>query len=205
MEHPERFDEEYLWQLQQWTLKTQTSPNLGVLARSKPHQLEELRIIDCKVHQAGSELLFNFLNEKSCFISKFSYVNGNLNKQVVSQLFTFIQTNKNLRELDISHNSMSNGQMYDLMILLSKDRKLTHLDLSWNQIFWSQPVAKTQAKMVKKVEDEWKKGNDIAVEEYNRALRKKERKKRREEGKQTDSTGDEAENLGETKKKLSKR
>jgi hypothetical protein len=112
MDHPERFDEEYLWQLQQWTTKEHTSPNQGVLARSRPHHLEELRIIDCKVHQAGSELLFDFLNDKSCFISKFSYVNGNLNDNGVRHLFNFIQQNKHLRELDVSNNQLNSSQMY---------------------------------------------------------------------------------------------
>lgn len=52
----------------------------------------------------------------------------------MAALCVLVEKNRHLKELDISANNLPVRQLLDFMRVIGKDRKLTHLDLSWNSL-----------------------------------------------------------------------
>lgn len=61
-----------------------------ILIRPIPHHLEELKIVNCKIHTSTTQLLMEYLNEKAS-ISKLGLVNANLNEVGIKSLIQLIK------------------------------------------------------------------------------------------------------------------
>ena len=66
----------------------------------------------------------------------------------MAALCVLVEKNRHLKELDISSNNLPVRQLLDFMRVIGKDRKLTHLDLSWNYLM------KPEETVVTKLSDE---------------------------------------------------
>lgn len=66
----------------------------------------------------------------------------------MAALCILVEKNRHLKELDISSNNLPVRQLLDFMRVIGKDRKLTHLDLSWNYLM------KPEETVVTKLSDE---------------------------------------------------
>jgi hypothetical protein len=58
-------------------------------------------------------------------------VNVGFTAATMAALCVLVEKNRHLKELDISANNLPVRQLLDFMRVIGKDRKLTHLDLSW--------------------------------------------------------------------------
>ena len=66
----------------------------------------------------------------------------------MSALCILVEKNRHLKELDISLNNLPVSQLLIFIRVIGKDRKLTHLDLSWNYLM------KPEETVVTKLSDE---------------------------------------------------
>lgn len=73
--------------------------------RSIPHNLEELKLINCKIHASTTYQLLETLNERS-YIRKLALVKANLNEASIKVLVDYIRYQRFLIDLDISWNGL---------------------------------------------------------------------------------------------------
>ena len=66
----------------------------------------------------------------------------------MAALCIFVEKNRHLKELDISLNNLPVSRLLCFMRVIGKDRKLTHLDLSWNYLM------KPEETVITKLSDE---------------------------------------------------
>lgn len=116
-----------------------------LLCRKKPKHLQELRLVRCNISQVIVHDLLAELVERNTAVSKLSLVKAHFNDGSFRRLIEFMRQNRQLRELDISHNALRQRHMLDLANVLAKDRKLVNLNLSWN-FLWEVGASGTQEK-----------------------------------------------------------
>lgn len=115
-------------------IKTQTVENIiPLLVRRKPTNLEELKIINCRIGGAVTHRLIDALLKQSS-LKRLSLVKANLTPASFNELLKFLAESRTLQHLDLSCNSLRHEQMFLLLEILSQDRKLLSVDLSWNTI-----------------------------------------------------------------------
>jgi len=88
---------------------------IPILQRKKPKNLEELRLIYCKTNSSVITSLIEEMSEEQCFLKKLSLVNMQLNDNSFRHLQNLIENNRNLKEIDISSNSLKKAGMLKLL------------------------------------------------------------------------------------------
>ena len=88
-------------------LKTSEVLNRDYLSKHPPYQLDELRIVNCKVYPGAMNNVLRQINElgQLCYLRKLSIPSCNLNQASTEYLSTIIQKMQ-LIELDISYNKL---------------------------------------------------------------------------------------------------
>ena len=103
-----------------------------VLATEQPDHLEELRLIHIRTSTYISSRICEVLS-KGCHLRKLSLVQvGIESEKNVSELCLAIENAYDLIELDISANKMSPTLMLKVLKVLSENRILQIINLSWN-------------------------------------------------------------------------
>ena len=78
---------------------------INLIHRPFPRHLEELRIINCKIHTPSLVLLLQTLKEKT-YLKQLGLVNLNFREIGIPFINDIIQNNRYLRELDLSWNDL---------------------------------------------------------------------------------------------------
>ena len=65
---------------------------------------------------------------------KLSLVKANISGLSFALLCEYFKDSRTLKELDISHNDIRAGQMWEFINILKYDRRLVNLNISWNSI-----------------------------------------------------------------------
>jgi Leucine-rich repeat (LRR) protein len=106
---------------------------IPLLARKKPQNLEELRIVGCRIGPAIThDLVQELLNGTN--LSKLSLVKTSMSSTSFALLCAYLEGARSLRVLDISSNDLTVLQMVRFLEVLEGDRKLRDLNLSWNRL-----------------------------------------------------------------------
>jgi len=104
-----------------------------ILHKRRPCNLEELRIVQCRINSAVTHDLITALTESSS-LKRLGLVQVSFSNSSFSQLCDYIRDARSLIDLDLSYNELRPLQMFKLLEVISKDRKIINLDLSWNMI-----------------------------------------------------------------------
>ena len=105
---------------------------IPIISKRKPQNLEELRIVNCKISSAVSSELIDALINNSSGLKKVSLVNANITQASFVNLLKFIEECRSIIDLDLSFNGFLSTQMFELIKVLAKNRKLESVNLSWN-------------------------------------------------------------------------
>jgi hypothetical protein len=109
------------------------------ILRRKPMNLEELRIVNCKIGPSITHDLISELMDGT--VAKLSLVKANMSYSSFYTLCDFVGKTRHLRELDISNNDLPmNLMVHFVSEVLSKDRQLVSCNISNNRLM---PVTKT--------------------------------------------------------------
>ena len=76
-----------------------------ILARQKPMQLEELRIVNCPIGATATNALIEILADQSN-LTKFGLVKSAFSDVSFPNLCQFVAHSRTLREIDISNNGL---------------------------------------------------------------------------------------------------
>ena len=98
------------------------------------HSLRALHIKNCKISSKTTHDLLFTLNSRKNFIKSLSLVNVNLSNMNCKELCNLIQRARYLIHLDISWNSLRISDMHTLIEVISENRTLQWLNLSFNQL-----------------------------------------------------------------------
>lgn len=102
--------------------------------RKVPFQLNELQIIDCKIHATLIEQLFDLMLDQ-CNVRTFTLTNVAHSENSWSKLCTFVDRSYRLRELNISWQILSKHQQYEqLFEVIRENRRLVDLTIAWNTV-----------------------------------------------------------------------
>ena len=104
-----------------------------LLSRRKPNNLEELRIVSCRIGGCITHGLIDALLDGSN-LKKLGLVQANMSSLSFKGLCLYVKKSRSLRELDLSYNEIPMRLMSQLIEVIKSNRTLTNLDLSWNQI-----------------------------------------------------------------------
>ena len=85
-----------------------------LLWKKKPNHLDELRLIGCKCSPITTTNLLEMMMDGTGFIGRLSLVDASLNDQSFRYLIQYILNNRNLKELDLSYNSITQMNMLRL-------------------------------------------------------------------------------------------
>ena len=96
------------------------------------HSLRALHIKNCKISGRTTRGLLHTLNTGKNFIKSLSLVNVNLSFVNYQELCSLIKRSRYLIHLDISWNSLRSYDMYELIDVISENRLLQWLNLSFN-------------------------------------------------------------------------
>jgi len=103
-----------------------------LLLRPLPHCLDELRIVNCRMHGAISEEIVDTLLKRSC-LRKLALVKAGITSSV-KKLGELITKSKFLIDLDISWNDFRPSDTAYLLKILSSNRQLQYFNFGWNMI-----------------------------------------------------------------------
>jgi len=115
-----------------------------LLWKRVPYHLEELRIEHCQMSPQTTAYLLDELEHKS-YLRKLVLVNVGLNEKCMTNLCSFIATNKYIECLDVSWNRLMPDKWLGFLTHLEGDRRLRDVNLSWNQLL---PTCKKAAQSV---------------------------------------------------------
>lgn len=104
-----------------------------ILIKKVPNQLQELQIIDCKIHCVQIEELLDLMIE-DCSIRQFTLVNVHHNEASFNKLCEYVTTSPRLRELNVSRQSLRPSAFAQLLRVVRENRSLVSLILSWNKL-----------------------------------------------------------------------
>ena len=90
--------------------------------RRLPEHLDALCLLDCRIAWQNTEKLVKDLNPN--FLRTLSLVNVNLNEFSLDAVYSLVQKNKRLVNLDISANHLAPRQMRSFIESVSKNRRL---------------------------------------------------------------------------------
>ena len=109
-----------------------TSKELIVLLeRPFPDNLEELRIVSCKINQFVSSQIVSSLAD-NCMLRKISLTQAELRDVDMPQICKMLNEARFLIDLDLSWNELTTHAMLKLAENLAENRQLQYLNLSWN-------------------------------------------------------------------------
>lgn len=87
-----------------------------------PYHLEELRLVNCRVSTAASQMLLDTLIEKN-FLKKLALVNASINNDsAMEKICQIVDSGRYLMELDLSWNSLRPSNIFGLLSVLSENR-----------------------------------------------------------------------------------
>jgi len=127
----------FLESLQSFAIKgqefgTQSIPKMyRLLDKQFPFQLQELKIIKCRIQPFETEALLDCLNRQS-FIKTLVLMKVSFNTESLKKLCLFIERNSYLRQIDLSWNELSCVQYVPILHSLSANQYLTEINLSHN-------------------------------------------------------------------------
>ena len=98
------------------------------------HSLRELHIKNCKISVTTTNDLLSILNSNKNFIRSLSLVNVNLSSRNCGELCQFIGRSRQLIKLDISWNGLRRRDTRALIEVISDNRTLQWLNLSFNEL-----------------------------------------------------------------------
>lgn len=105
-----------------------------ITTNSVPHNLEELRLVNCKISAQATTAVLDALMHRSC-LKKLGLVNACLKEpSCLKKLIQFVRGSRYLIDLDISWNGLKSGNIMDLMDLISENRQLQYLNISQNNL-----------------------------------------------------------------------
>lgn len=108
---------------------------MGALLKKKfPNNLDELRIVNCRMAHHVSEYLMDTLLDAS-FLRSLTLINANLNDRSMKLICDFMDSNVYLQDLDLSWNKLHPTSWMPFLQQLKSNRRLRSLSLSWNQLF----------------------------------------------------------------------
>lgn len=123
-----------------------------LLQREAPQHLEEFRLANCKLtsdqtrkllkyiqykprqQYDGNKDIWETIKVKDCQIRKLGLVRSNLDNASLPRLLGLIGSAKFLIDLDVSFNELNGSSLQELSKALAKNRRLQHLNLSWNEV-----------------------------------------------------------------------
>ena len=103
----------------------------GIFAKFFPNNVDELRIENCKITKEDSIELCRALNGE-CYLKKLSLVQANLDEECILELSYYVENNRYIQDLDISKNQLRSIHMLPLIRVLTDNKRLKYLNLSWN-------------------------------------------------------------------------
>ena len=108
-----------------------------VFEKRLPHHLEELKIIDCKINATLISQLMISLLEKSQLRS-LALVNVHHSPESFELVTRYVEESEYLREIDLSWTIIMPSFWLKFMEIISRNRTLTSLTLSFCQILEDQ-------------------------------------------------------------------
>ena len=109
-----------------------------LLLKRLPNHLEELNLIDCRIHSSLLNRLVDLLNESGTQMRKLGLVNTNHSEASFAKLLTFVETSEYLQELDVSWSKLSIFQWRKFLNIIKNNRQLISLNISYNKILEPQ-------------------------------------------------------------------
>ena len=101
------------------------------MERRIPYNLEELKLIDCKIHAAQISQLMNQLTEHSQ-IKKLALVGVHHNIRSFDALVEFVEASETIQEIDLSRSVVIRGSWLKFAKVLETNRSLTNVQLGFN-------------------------------------------------------------------------
>lgn len=108
-----------------------------LLQRPFPQNLEELRIINCKVKPVVIEKLLAPIPDTR--LRRLALVGAGMDTKTLARILELLTKSTSLIDLDISWNLLGPEDLKRLFAFLSENRKLISLNVSWNNIQQQEP------------------------------------------------------------------
>lgn len=77
---------------------------MPLLVRKRPRHFTELRLINCNMNQSVLHDLIEYLASVNTKLARLSLVKVQFNDKIFARLLQYISKNRNIREIDLSHN-----------------------------------------------------------------------------------------------------
>jgi len=105
---------------------------LALVRRPLPHNLDELRIVNCRVSASAIQTLLQGL--PSTNLRKLTLVKTGLRGSLLDYVIELTAASRSLVELDISWNRITSAELRKLFAVLAGNRQLQYLNTSWNEV-----------------------------------------------------------------------
>ena len=97
-----------------------------------PENVDEVRIVNCKITSNAISSLLSQIQGSN--ILKLGLVKVNITSNMFENVLDFIPRSRSLIDLDISWNQLTPMDLAKLFRVLSSNRQLQNLNISWNNI-----------------------------------------------------------------------
>ena len=91
-----------------------------LINRTRPSNLDELRIINCKISTASSELLLESIQGSQ--LRRLALVKCHIDSQLFEHIIALVEESQSLKELDISWNRLTPRDLGELFKVLASNR-----------------------------------------------------------------------------------
>lgn len=105
-----------------------------MLLKRVPMHLEELKLFSCRISTSVLHDLLTMFRETKCQIKSLALVKTGFNKEAFFELMRYVSESEFLEQLDISWCEVTCNEFREFFNMLGQNRRLTHLNLSWNCI-----------------------------------------------------------------------
>lgn len=130
-----------------------------IFEKRLPNHLEELKIIDCKIHASMIKQLMTTILERSQ-LRAFSLVNVHHSPESFDLVIQYLEQSETLKELDLSWNIVKPTSWLKFFNLVSENRQLVCLTLAFNKILEEQSYKLTLEERMQGV-------NEVFLTEHN--------------------------------------
>lgn len=108
-----------------------------IFEKRLPNHLEELKIIDCKLHSSLITQLMTEMLERSQ-LRALSLVNVHHSPESFDLVIQYLQESQNIKELDLSWNIVKPTSWLKFLDVMSENRQLVCLTLAFNKFLEDQ-------------------------------------------------------------------
>ena len=114
-----------------------------IFIKKVPNHLQELQIIDCKIHCVQIEEMLDLMASE-CQINHFALVNVHHSDASFSKLCEYVTESHRLRELNVSWQCLRPSAFAQFLRVIRDNRFLVNLTIAWNKLIEDQPTALTE-------------------------------------------------------------